>query len=129
MGGKTTAKIIGWTDAQDAELARLAGTMPPHDLAEQLGRNFRQMQVRASALDISLAFQRTYTYWTIEDDRALRRFMDGNMTAEDLEGIAAVTGDYEIQRVTQKLIGIWLGKTKAAVAGRLMKFKREDKQK
>ncbi|QHJ81010.1 MAG: hypothetical protein [Caudoviricetes sp.] len=127
---QVTAKIIGWTDEQDAELERLAGTMPPKDLAKKIGRNFRQMQVRAHHLGVSLAYSKTYTLWTTEEDRKLARFWVDELTPEDVVEIAEATGIYEVTRanLTHDQVAQWLNKTRAAVRGRLAKFKREGKK-
>ncbi|AZF88774.1 hypothetical protein sortregn_11 [Escherichia phage sortregn] len=127
--GKVTAKIIGWTDEQDAELVRLAGTMPAPDLAKKIKRNFRQMQVQASKLGISLAYRRTYTQWTAEEDRKLVRFWEDKLTPEDVVEIAETTGIYEVTRdeLTHEHVATWLDKSRPAVRGRLAKFKKEGK--
>lgn len=127
--GKVTAKIIGWTDEQDAELTRLAGTMPAPDLAKKLKRNFRQMQVQASKLGISLAYRRTYTQWTTEEDRKLVRFWEGLLTDEDLDELVIATGRRVIvpDELTHAHVANWLNKSRPAVRGRLAKMKREGK--
>lgn len=127
--GKVTAKIIGWTDEQDAELVRLAGTMPAPDLAKKIKRNFRQMQVQASKLGISLAYRRTYTQWTTEEDQKLVRFWEDKLTPEDVVEIAETTGIYEVTRdeLTHEHVATWLDKSRPAVRGRLAKFKKEGK--
>lgn len=126
---KVTAKIIGWTDDQDAELVKLAGTMPPHELAKRIGRNFRQMQVRASKLGLSLAYNRTYTQWTMDEDRKLLRFWEGRLTDEDLEELVIAVGAWVIvpDELTHAHVANWLNKTRPAVRGRLAKFKKEGK--
>lgn len=127
--GKVTAQIIGWTDEQDAELVKLAGTMPPHELAKRIGRNFRQMQVRASKLGLSLAYNRTYTQWTTEEDRKLVRFWEGLLTDEDLDELVIATGRRVIvpTELTHAHVANWLNKSRPAIRGRLAKFKKEGK--
>lgn len=119
--------VIGWTSEQDAELMKLAGTMPSRELAEMLGRNFRQMQVRASHLGVSLAFNRTYTEWTTGQDARLLRFWEDKLNADDLVEIAETVGIYEVtcSELTHDHVATWLSKTRPAVRGRLAKFKRE----
>lgn len=127
--GKVTAKIIGWTDEQDAELTRLAGTMPAPELAKKLKRNFRQMQVQASKMGISLAYRRTYTQWTTEEDRKLVRFWEGLLTDEDLDELVIATGRRVIvpTELTHAHVANWLNKSRPAIRGRLAKFKKEGK--
>ncbi|QBZ71578.1 hypothetical protein HOV35_gp13 [Escherichia phage Sortsne] len=126
---QVTAKIIGWTDEQDAELERLAGTMPPKDLAKKIGRNFRQMQVRAHHLGVSLAYSKTYTLWTTEEDRKLARWYEGLLTEQDEDELVAVVphGVIVPDGLTHKHVANWLGKTVAALRGRIAKFKKEGK--
>lgn len=125
--GKVTAKTIGWTGQEDAELERLAGTMPAQELATTIGRNFRQMQVRASKLGVSLAYRRTYTEWTTGQDARLVRFWVDELTPDDVVEIAETTGIYEVTRdeLTHEDVAMWLNKTRPSVRGRLGKFKRE----
>lgn len=127
--GKVTAEIIGWTDAQDAELIRLAGTMPRKELAERIGRNFRQMQVRASELGVSLAFDRTYTGWTEAEDAKLLRFLEHELTEADLDELVIATGGRVVvpDELTHAHVANWLGKTVPSLRGRIMKFKKEGK--
>ncbi|QHZ59574.1 hypothetical protein sortkaff_26 [Escherichia phage sortkaff] len=127
--GKVTAEIIGWTDAQDAELIRLAGTMPREELAKKIGRNFRQMQVRASELGVSLAFNRTYTEWTTGEDSRLLRFLEHELTEADLDELVISTGRGVVvpDELTHAHVANWLGKTVPSLRGRIMKFKREGK--
>ena len=127
--GKVTAKTIGWTGQEDAELEKLAGTMPAHDLAKLIGRNFRQMQVRASKLGVSLAYNRTYTQWTTEEDWKLVRFWEDELTPEDVVEISETTGIYEVTRseLTHEHVATWLNKSRPAIRGRLAKFKKEGK--
>lgn len=126
---QVTAKIIGWTDEQDAELERLAGTMPPKDLAKKIGRNFRQMQVRAHHLGVSLAYSKTYTQWTTEEDRKLARWYEGLLTDEDLDELEIATGRKVMipDGLTHAHVANWLGKTVPALRGRIAKFKKEGK--
>lgn len=127
--GKVTAKTIGWTGQEDAELEKLAGTMPAHDLAKLIGRNFRQMQVRASKLGVSLAYNRTYTQWTTEEDRKLVRFWEGLLTDEDMDELVIATGRRVIvpTELTHAHVANWLNKSRPAIRGRLAKFKKEGK--
>lgn len=126
--GKVTAKIIGWTDDQDEELVRLAGTMPRKDLAEKLGRNFRQMQVRASELGVSLAFERPYG-WTKQQDDKLIRWVEGELNEAELDELVIATGRSRVvpDELTYAHIANWLGKTVPALRGRIAKFKKEGK--
>lgn len=125
---EVTAKIIGWTNEQDDELERLAGTMPPKDLAKKIGRNFRQMQVRAHHLGVSLAYSKTYTQWTTEEDRKLARFWMDELTPEDRKEIEVACGKMVRKAdMTHAHVANWLGKTVAALRGRIAKFKKEGK--
>lgn len=127
--GKVTAEIIGWTDAQDEELIRLAGTMPRGELARRIGRNFRQMQVRASELGISLAFERTYKPWTTTEDEKLLRFMEGELNEAELDELVIATGRAVVvpDELTHSHVANWLGKTVPSLRGRIAKFKKEGK--
>lgn len=124
---KVTAETIGWTDEQDAELIRLAGTMPPKEIAKQTRRNFRQMQVRAHILGVSLAYNRTYTQWTTGEDARLLRFLEDKLTDEDCVEISEITGIYEISadKLRHQDVADWLDKTVASLRGRIAKFKKE----
>lgn len=126
---KKNATRIGWTGQEDLELEKLAGTMPAHDLAKLIGRNFRQMQVRASKLGVSLAHRRTYSWWTTDEDKKLIRFWVDELTPDDVLDIAQATGLHEVTRadLTHEQVGQWLNKSKASIRGRLGKFKREGK--
>lgn len=127
--GKVTAQIVGWTDAQDQELIRLAGTMPRAELARKIGRNFRQMQVRASELGISLAFDRTYKPWTTAEDEKLLRFLEGELNEAELDELVIATGRAVVvpDELTHAHVANWLGKTVPSLRGRIMKFKKEGK--
>lgn len=126
---KKNATRIGWTGQEDLELEKLAGTMPAHELAKLIGRNFRQMQVRASKLGVSLAFRRTYSWWTTDEDKRLIRFWEGLLTDEDLDELVIATGRRVIvpDELTHAHVANWLNKSRASVRGRLAKFKREGK--
>lgn len=124
-----TAEITGWTPEQDAELVKLAGTMPPQDLAKKIGRNFRQMQVHAHKLGVSLAFCKTYTTWDTTDEASLLRFLNGELTDADLDELVIATGRGVVvpDQLTHAHVANWLGKTVPAVRGRIAKFKKEGK--
>lgn len=126
--GKVTAKVIGWTDEQDEELIRLAGTMPRKELAEKIGRNFRQMQVHAHELGVSLAYERPYG-WTRQQDDKLIRWVEGELNEAELDELIAVTGHGVVvpDELGLKHIAEWLGKTVPALRGRIAKFKKEGK--
>lgn len=126
--GKVTAKTIGWTGQEDAELERLAGTMPAHELATTIGRNFRQMQVRASKLGVSLAFRRTYTEWTTGQDARLLRFWEDKLTPEDRAELEIACGKMVRKAdLTHAHVANWLNKSRPSIRGRLAKFKKEGK--
>lgn len=126
---QVTAEIIGWTDEQDRELERLAGTMPPKKLAGHIKRNFRQMQVRAHHLGLSLAYNRTYTQWTSTEDAKLLRFLERDLNEADLDELVEVTERRVVvpDELTHKHVAKWLGKTVPSLRGRIGKFKREGK--
>lgn len=127
MKHERTAKIIGWTDAQDDELIALAGTMPSPELAEKIGRNFRQMQVRASKLGVSLAFRRTYTEWTRNQDDFLKDWCNKQLSHRRVKKILNIPGcfDKDPYEITHAELGAFLGKTVPSLRGRVGKLKRE----
>lgn len=125
MKHERTAKIIGWTDAQDDELIALAGTMPSPELAEKIGRNFRQMQVRASKLGVSLAFRRTYTEWTTKEDEILIAWSKKNLCDFYAKKVIDATGSSDPYAATHAQLCAYLGKTVPSLRGRIGKFKRE----